>query len=227
MPGSATISWTSVTIAANVSLTQSSNGNGLSNTSTSSLNGVAAGALLVFCTTASDGSSFVTDATVSSSPSLTWTKRVDAQDAISGSCEIWTAVFSAGGNISVTGNWGAGSGSFMSSSSIYEFSNADTSVGGATGVAIDQTTPSCNITTNRANSILVMVCCDYNVNDGTTRTYRDTPTTEVLYLRTVGSSTVYHWYKSVTTATTYTEGLTAPTMTGAGAGMCILEVRGN
>ena len=70
-----------------------------------SLTGVPAGALLVLATTAD---AVPSNCNVSSSPSLTWTKRADAGAANSDNAEIWTAVYSAGGSITVTSNWGAG-----------------------------------------------------------------------------------------------------------------------
>ena len=68
-----------------------------------SLTGVPAGALLVLTTTVD---AIPSDCNVSSSPVLTWTKRVDAGAANSDNAEIWTAVYSAGGAITVTSNWG-------------------------------------------------------------------------------------------------------------------------
>ena len=58
------------------------------------LTGVPAGALLVLATTAD---AIVSNCVVSSSPALTWTKRVDAGASQSDNAEIWTAVYAAGG----------------------------------------------------------------------------------------------------------------------------------
>jgi hypothetical protein len=70
-----------------------------------SLTAVPAGALLVLATGAD---AVPSNCAVSSSPSLTWTKRVDAGATNSDNAEIWTAVYSAGGAITVTSSWGAG-----------------------------------------------------------------------------------------------------------------------
>src|SRR6185503_11666972 len=67
------------------------------------LTSVPAGALLVLVTMGELHSS--TYCSVSSSPSLTWTKRVDAEANNSGDAEIWTAVYTAGGSITVTSDW--------------------------------------------------------------------------------------------------------------------------
>src|SRR6185503_4601490 len=67
------------------------------------LTSVPAGALLVLVTMGELHSS--TYCSVSSSPSLTWTKRVDAEANNSGDAEIWTAVNPTLGNITVTSDW--------------------------------------------------------------------------------------------------------------------------
>jgi uncharacterized protein YjdB len=87
---------------------------------------VPAGALLVLTTTAD---AVVSDCSVSSSPALTWTKRVDAGATSSDNAEIWTAVYTAGGSITVTSNWGAES----QASVCYVVLNAEPTLSGAFG----------------------------------------------------------------------------------------------
>lgn len=182
-----------------------------------SLTGVPAGALLVLTTTMN--SSSILDCGVSSSPSLTWTKRADAGATDSDNSEIWTAVYSGGGSISVTSNWGSNS----QASVCYVVLDAESSLGGNSGTATLQSAPSVTISTTRANSIIFGCTGDWNTIDGTTRTFRD-GATETLYFRNVDYTT-YFYYKAATTTGSYTEGVSAPTWQQAAT--VILEIRGN
>jgi hypothetical protein len=94
------------------------------------LTSVPAGALLVLATTAD---AVVSNSIVSSTPSLTWTKRSDAGAASSDNAEIWTAVYAAGGTISVSSNWGNDN---SQSSVCYVVLNAETSPAGAFATAV-------------------------------------------------------------------------------------------
>ena len=182
-----------------------------------SLTGVPAGALLVLATTAD---AVPSNAIVSSSPSLTWTKRVDAGAASSDNAEIWTAVYSAGGSISVTSNWGAGN---SQSSVCYIVLNAEPTLGGAFGTATLQAAPSVTITTTRENSIIFGCTADWKAISGATRTLRD-GATERLYFKDANFTT-YHYTKAATAIAAYTEGVSLPT--GQQASTSLLEIRGN
>ncbi|MEP7375511.1 MAG: Ig-like domain-containing protein [Chitinophagaceae bacterium] len=180
-----------------------------------SLTAVPAGALLVLATTSD---AVVSDCIVSSTPALTWTKRVDAGATSSDNAEIWTAVYTAGGSITVTGNWGA-----VSQTSVcYVVLNAEPTLGGAFGTATLQAAPSVTVTTTRDNSIIFGCTADWKAINGATRTLRDAAT-ERLYFRD-GNYTTYHYTKATTTIAAYTEGVSAPT--GQQASTALLEIRG-
>ena len=181
------------------------------------LTGVPAGALLVLATTAD---AVPSDCNVSSSPSLTWTKRVDAGAASSDNAEIWTAVYPAGGSVTVNSNWGTDN---SQSSVCYVVLNAEPTLGGASGTAVLQSAPSVTITTTRANSIIFGCTADWKAVDGATRVLRD-DATERLYFRD-GHYTTYHYTKVATVVAAYTEGVSLPT--GQQASTAILEIRNN
>ena len=182
-----------------------------------SLTSVPAGALLVLSTTAD---AITSNCAVSSSPSLTWTKRVDAGATNSDNAEIWTAVFAAGGSISVTSSWGAGN---SQSSVCYVVLNAESTLAGVFNSATLQTAPSVTITTTRANSIIFCCTADWKAVDGTTRTFRDAAT-ERLYFKD-GNFTTYHYTKAAATIGSYTEGISLPSTQSASTS--ILEIRSN
>lgn len=181
-----------------------------------SLTSVPAGALLVL-TTSAGTSQF--NANITSSPSLTWTKRVDATTAYSGDAEIYTAVFTAGGNITITSDWN----NQPQASVSYVIVNQESSLGGATASGVSQSEPSVSITTTRANSIIIAVTSDWNAISSS-KTYRNSPT-ETKYSYVSGGGTFYHYYKEAPTATSYTMGLSAPT--GQSSGTALIEIRGN
>jgi hypothetical protein len=187
-----------------------------------SLTSVPAGALLVLSTTSGSN---LSNCSVSSSPSLTWTKRADASASSSGDAEIYTAVFSAGGTISVTSNWG----NQQQASVCYVIINQESTLGGASNTGVSQQFPSVSITTTRSNSILICVTSDWNAVNGSSRVYRNSPT-ERLYFTASGIFTGYHYSQSASIATTYTIGLTAPSMQASsvnGGGTAVLEIRGS
>ncbi|MDP4262208.1 MAG: hypothetical protein Q8941_06720 [Bacteroidota bacterium] len=184
---------------------------------THSLTNVPIGALIVITTQSEDD---IGDASISSSPSLTWTKRADAQTFNSGNAEIWTATFAAGGSITITSNFGSNN----QSSVAWVITGQESSPGGATKTATFQITDSATITTTRANSILICVSSDWRAVDGSSRTYRDNAT-EVYYFFASAATTGYHYYKLAPTVASYKEGLTAPTSPQNGFGTAILEVR--
>ncbi|MEP7375512.1 MAG: Ig-like domain-containing protein [Chitinophagaceae bacterium] len=181
-----------------------------------SLTGVPAGALLVLATTAD---AVVSDCSVSSSPALTWTKRADAGAASSDNAEIWTALYSAGGSITVTSNWG---GEESQASVCYVVLNAEAVLAGASAVATLQAAPSVTITTTRDNSIIFGCTADWKAINGATRTLRDAAT-ERLYFKD-GNYTTYYYTKAATSIAAYTEGVSLPT--GQQASTALLEIRG-
>ena len=179
------------------------------------LTGVPAGALLVLATTAD---AVVSDCSVSSSPALTWTKRVDAGAPSSDNAEIWTAVYPAGGSITVTSNWGFDN---SQSSVCYVVLNAEPTLGGAFATAVLQPAPSVTVTTTGENSIIFGCTADWKAINGATRTLRDAAT-ERLYFRD-GNYTTYHYTKAAATIGAYTEGVSLPT--GQQASTALLEIR--
>jgi hypothetical protein len=199
------------------------NNDNASNSLTNTLTGVPAGSLLVITFASAQSSTDAANGAVSSSPSLTWTKRVQSKAASSGNTEIWTATFSAGGSITTTSTYsGAGVGV---SAVLYSIGSAEASVGGNFNSAVSQPQPSVAVTTTRANSILICVTSDWNAASGST-TYRRTVTQTLKDdQRVPGLYQGWHYYEVVTTTTAYTEGLTSPT--GESAGTSVLEIRGN
>lgn len=222
MAGTATISWISIVASAGPTIstfnTDVDNGVPITN----SFVGVPAGAVLVLTTCneeASDGS--VIDANVNSSPVLTWTKQVDASALLSGNAEIWTAVFAAGGSITVTSDWG---GSYQSSV-CYAVTGQEAVLGGATNTGTAQAAPSVTISSTKANSIFFCVTSDFNAADGTSRTYRTVSASvnEAYYVRDAAESTFYHYYYLAPTVTSYTLGISAPGTQASGT--AVLEIR--
>jgi glucose/arabinose dehydrogenase len=184
---------------------------------THSLTAVPAGALLVLATTAD---AVPADCIVSSTPALSWTKRVDAGAVQSDNAEIWTAVYSAGGSITITSNWG---GDNSQSSVCYVVLNAEPVLGGAFATAVLQSSPSVTITTTRENSIIFGCTADWKAINGSTRTLRD-GATERLYFKD-GNFTTYHYTKPAASVAAYTLGVSSPT--GQQASTSLLEIRSN
>src|SRR4030095_7339917 len=134
--------------------------------------------------------------------------------------EIWTALYTAGGAISVTSSWGVGN---AKSSLCYVVLNAETTLAGAIGSATLQAAPSVTITTTRDNSILFNCTADWNSVDGTNRIFRD-GATEKLYFKD-GNFASYHYTKAAATIGGYTEGISQPSTQSASTS--VLEIRGN
>jgi hypothetical protein len=219
MPGTASVAWTSSSNPPDLVVVTSDTKTGAGNAlSAHALTSVAANALLVV-TTGQDAAA--TLATVTSSPALTWTRRVHVRD---GSNEIHTAVFTAGGNINVTTSW---AGAALASSACYVVTGQEAILAG-TYAQKDNTDPpgfgapvSGDITTTRTGSIVFGVIADRNGVGGTT-TYLDSPTVTLTNQPSGFSS--YHFYKQATTPAVHTLGLSAPSA-GAGQGMSLYEVR--
>lgn len=226
MAGTATISWLSATNPVILSPVITDFNTDVDNgaPTTHDFVGVPAGALLVLSTgneEAGDGG--VVTADVNSSPVLTWTKQVDAQALSSGNAEIWTAIFSAGGSITVTSDWG---GSYQSSV-CYVVTGQEAALSGATNTGTAQAAPSVTISSTKVNSILFCITSDFNAadGDGGNRTYRvagGSPT-EVYYVRDPAEATFYHYYYPAASVTSYTVGLSAPGTQAAGT--AVLEIR--
>lgn len=179
------------------------------------LSGVAAGDLLVLATgnENSSGSCAVTD-----TQGLSWTKRVDAEAASSGNAEIWTAVYAAGGSITVTSSWGA----THQAATLFQFTGQESSLGGYSTNKTAQNLANIAFTTTRAGSAIVYIHSDFNAASGT-YTYRTEP--EFIAKDSFQSPNVrviigYATNKSVST---YATGWSAPS--GESAGVCIYEVR--
>ena len=145
---------------------------------------------------------------------------MDAGATSSDNAEIWTAVYSAGGAITVTSNWG---GDNSQASVCYVVLNAETTLGGALGTATLQSAPSVTITTTRENSIIFGCTADWKAINGATRTLRDAAT-ERLYFKD-GNIATYHYTKTAPSIAAYTEGLSLPT--GQQASTALLEIRSN
>jgi chitodextrinase len=146
---------------------------------------------------------------------LTWTKRADAQAASSGDAEIYTAPVSVSGTYTVTAGWGI---TTFNTSVAYVVTGAEGV--GAIVTANTQAAPLVNITTTKANSLLIGVSSDYNARSGTSRQYRD-GAIERLYQKAAGG-TGYHYSKQATSVKQYTEGITNPS--NMSAGTCFIEI---
>ncbi|MFM2146380.1 MAG: hypothetical protein RL732_1216, partial [Bacteroidota bacterium] len=190
------------------------------NTVTNSLSAVPAKALLVLTLAQGDDFTTAPHASVSSTPALTWTKRADADAPGSGNAEIYTAVFNAGGKISITSVWGTK----PISASAYVITGYDTLLGNNLSLFRDsQSVVSVPVNTSLRNSLIIAVSADKKGLSGTGRTYLDAAT-ETQYHTKSAVYTGYHYRKLTTAKGLYTEGISKPT--GLMAGTAVLEVRG-
>lgn len=215
MPGTASISWLFYFRDVEI-FSFDTEGTGSSG-AVLSLGNVPAGALLVLttaCNASTNG-----DFTVSSSPSLTWTKQVDASGVNTGIAEIWTAPFADGGLITVTATRHSGD---RTAAVLYALTNAEGTLGGASNTETFGSAPSATVVTTRENSIIFGVTSDWNGVDGSSRTLRD-GATETFYYRPDGGITSYIYYKQCTTEASHTLGVSSPT--GQIAATAILEIR--
>lgn len=184
------------------------------------LNNVPAGALLVFLGAGGDDSGAFTNGSIISSPSLIWTQQLHSSASSNGDAEVWTAVFAAGGNITTSYT---GSSSDSTSATLIALTGQETVLGGASNSAVNQSLPSVDVTTTRAGSILFCVTSDWGAADPGTRAYRDNAVEFGSAFKS-GAYTSYFYYKLAPGIASYTEGLTAPSMT-SNAGTCVYEVR--
>lgn len=198
---------------------------------THTLTSVTAGALLLVATAsesdASGGPGLATP-TVADSTGLTWTKRSDASAASSGNAEIWTAVFTAGGNTTVTVDWGVtGPTGPQRTSVCYVITGQESTLAGNQNTGTAQAAPSVAVTTTRANSIIFCVTSDWAAIAGA-RTYRTpssiSPTLDLEDQTGAGSYNCSYIYRyQATTATSYTVGISSPSTMQAGT--AVYEVR--
>lgn len=177
---------------------------------------VPAGALLVLSTTNQYGGANL-NAAVSSVPALTWNKRVDA--GVTGGAEIYTAVFTAGGNITVKSYWGD---DHYQSFVCYVVTNQEEVLGGEFATQEQVSQPLVNLTTTRNNSLIFCATSDWEATTGTI-TYRGNPT-QALTVNVPLEATFYHYYYSAPTSGAYTLGMTTPNM-NFGATTAALEIR--
>lgn len=170
---------------------------------------------LIILTTAYAGN--LKNCIIGGSAALTWTKSADATASGSGDAEIYSSSVTTAGTYTITTNWGAGS----QSSVAYVITGAEGI--GAKGFVMGDAAPTINITTTKANSLLIAVSSDFNGKDGSGRIYRD-GAVETFYKRADNKEgTGYHYTKRTSTIKQYTEGISSPS--GQKAGTAIVEIK--
>lgn len=179
------------------------------------LTNVTAGALLVM-TVANEAQDSST--TITATSGVTFGRVQDAFATGSGRCAIYTNVFTAGGNVSVTNSWNEGG---HCSSTLVAITGQATGPVGFSTNKVSQSAANISFTTTHANSILFSVNSDWNAVSGT-MTLRGSGNSLMLdeYQGTFYRGT--HWRTTTTTAGAYTMGISAPT--GQSAGICIVEI---
>jgi hypothetical protein len=196
--------------------------NGAAGTLTHSLTGVPAGALLVV--TAADEADASDGALTVAGGSLTWTSRANASASSSGNARIYTAVFAAGGSISVTVSV-AGTPTLARSSVCYVVTGQESTLGGASPTALTAANqPNISITTTRVNSLVFCACSDWAARAGTPTARLGT--IALNHDATTGNYRGVHIYHSATSATSYGEGYTGANTGGNNAcGVVAYEIR--
>jgi hypothetical protein len=189
---------------------------------------VPAGAVLVL--TSGSGLN-ATDPTITSSPSLTWTRRAFGNGATGGTAVIYTAIFSAGGTIDVTTQYLTGV--FYTSSCLYAVQYQEATLGGNSAASGAQTMANASISTSRANSLIFVASSNWNSVDGGSNgdgvTFRGSAQKNYYTRSTTGNNeaTVIHYSYQATSVTSYTVGYSAPVDGEAGTNSAIYEIRGN
>jgi hypothetical protein len=183
---------------------------------THTLTGVPAGALILL-TSACE--SALTNAAISSSPALSWTKAGDGSATNSGDAEVYYALSKTGGNITITSDW---PGTFQSST-CYVISGYAPGFKGSLKIITRQSVPSATITTSKSNSLVIGIISDWNAKSGTNRKYTGAPR-ETGYFYKYGAGTMYYFYKQTAAKGSYTLGLLSPT--GQSSSMILLEIMG-
>jgi hypothetical protein len=184
-----------------------------------SMSSLPANSLLVVTMLNPDDNTANATGALSSSPSLTWTKRLDRQTAFQPNLEIWTAEFPAGGDITVTTSWGAGPVS-QQTAVCYAFTNAQ--VGTISGADTNSQAPSIT-STIVAGAFTVGAIGNWNVVQGPA-TYRRA-VTETKYSYSPGNSTQYHFYREEPSAGTYEYGISAPFDSGGAYSFGFVEIK--
>lgn len=172
-----------------------------------------------------DGFSSLIIPSIVSSPVLFWSKRV-ASTGVSGSGNTWVyqALFTAGGNITITCSYTSSVPAFTTLSSVaYVFKAQVPIVGPTQGSGLLQTAPDVAITTTRDNAYLIVVSSDWNAVNGSGRVYRNSEV-EDGYSFYISVYTAYHYHKVIPIITSSNYGLTTPSTMQAGTS--ILEVKG-
>jgi hypothetical protein len=194
-----------------------------SGTTVHSLTGVAAGALLVI-TAANESDSFAGGGITVAGGGLTWTSQSIASAASSGNARIYTAIFAAGGSITVTVTHGSMGATPARSSVCYVITGQEGTLGGATTSATAQNQPNVSITTTRASSLIFCACSDWNARAGTPTARLGT--ISLNHDATTASYRGVHIYHAATTATAYGMGYTGANTGGNNAcGVAVYEVR--
>lgn len=173
---------------------------------------VPAGALLVV-TTGNQHSQ--QGCNISSFPRLIWTKRSDNSIP---NAEIWTAVFTRGGSIFISTNWG----STLQTSVCYTVINYDSALNGAFNIAPSQAQPSVSLITKTTDSIIFCITTNWN-SIGGARTYKGSPV-ETYYIDDPDSS-FFHYYYLAPRIANYGCGFNAPSDSEKGSGTAVYEVK--
>lgn len=196
---------------------QAGNGNAIP---AHSLTGVPAGAVLLIMTSIAAGG--FTGSSVNSSPALTWTKQVSM--SVGTSTAIYTAIFSAGGSITVTTDWADPT----TAQSECIWATGQESVLGGAALAVDAGTgpgfgnpASGSITTTRAGSIIFGVIGDRGDQAGTI-TYLDGATQ--IFAQQIADPYFYTFYVQAGAIAAHNMGLTSPSGTSI-QGLCLYEIR--
>jgi hypothetical protein len=192
---------------------------------THSLTGVAAGALLVI-TAANEGDAGTGGSISVSGGGLTWTSQAEATASSSGNARIYTAVFTAGGSITITVTNATVSVTKPASSSVcYVITGQEGTLGGASPTPLTAANqPNISVTTTRVNSVILCACSDWAARAGT-------PTARLgtISLNHDVTTSAYrgvHIYHTATTATAYGMGYTGANTGGSNAcGVVAYEVR--
>lgn len=159
------------------------------------------------------------DASITSTPTLSWNKIVDNQGVSTGNNQIWEADYPDGGALTVNAAWGSERIALV----VLVEEGTETTPGGATASNANQSAPSLNITTTRANSLVIGIVTDWAADgDGTTMAYRNSPVvaSEAWFLSSFGN---YVFFKIVEAVGTETFGMTLPS--SQDSGVSLYEIR--
>lgn len=171
-----------------------------------------------------DGIVSTVSISITSTPSLTWSLQKSTYAvASSGNTWIYTAFFTAGGNITVNVSATVSGGNTDLTSCAYVFSGEELTYSGATNSATNQTAANISFTTTKVGSYVLCVSSDWSATNGA-RTYRFTEAVETGYSNVAGKYTAIFYYYLVSSVGTNALGYTAP-VAGANVGTSMIEVR--